>query len=192
VAGGRNDVRLFTAIELDDRVKDLLARARESLRRHDRVVRWVTRDQMHLTLVFLGEVPEARVDEVCQAVQRAAKRVAPFEIVVAGNGCFPPRGHVRVIWVGTEDQGGQLKRCQAVCADELEAIGFPRESRPFSAHLTLGRVREDTTNGALRNDVERLKVPSITQYAGSIHVIQSELTPHGARYVTVASCGLEG
>ena len=184
-------MRLFTAIELDDRVKDVLVRARESLSRHDRVVRWVTRDQMHLTLVFLGDVPDDRVDDVCRAVQRAADRLSPFDITVAGSGCFPPRGHVRVVWVGVEDQGGHLKGCHAACEDELEAIDFPRESRPFSAHLTLGRVREDATNGALRNDVEQLKVPSMTQHAGSIHVIRSELTPHGARYVTVASCGFE-
>ena len=85
-------MRLFTAIELDERVKDGLIRLQESLGRYGRVVRWVTRQQMHLTLVFLGEVPDGRVSQVAEAVQRAAGRIEPFDLTVTGSGCFPLRG----------------------------------------------------------------------------------------------------
>lgn len=184
-------MRLFTAIELDERAKDGLIRLQESLGRYGRVVRWVTREQMHLTLVFLGEVPDGRVSQVAEAVQRAAGRIEPFDLTIAGSGCFPPRGRVRVVWVGVEERSGWLLRCQSACADELESVGFPKESRPYSPHLTLGRVRDDTTNGALRNDVDRLQVERAAQHVESVRLIQSVLTPHGARYSTVAQCPLK-
>jgi 2'-5' RNA ligase len=79
-------------------VKEALLGLEQSLNRFDRMVRWVKRDQMHLTLVFLGEVRDDRVPAVCDAVKRAADRSEPFEMAVTGSGCFPPAGRVRVVW----------------------------------------------------------------------------------------------
>ena len=185
-------MRLFVAIELEGRIKDALGRAQASLAAHDRAVRWVTRDQMHLTLVFLGEVPDGRVPAVCDAVGRAASRCRPFDLAVSGSGCFPPRGAVRVVWIGTQEPTGWLQSLQASVAAELEAAGFPKEDRPFSPHLTLGRVRDDRTRGELRADVVGLSVPSVGQSVSAIRVMASELHPTGARYSTVAECALAG
>jgi 2'-5' RNA ligase len=183
---------LFVAIALDDRIKDALAGVRASLARHDRTVRWVTRDQMHLTLVFLGEVSDGRVAPVCEAVGRAAARSEPFEMTVGGGGCFPPGGGVRVVWVGVDEPSGRLSLLQGAVADELAADGFPKESRPFSPHLTLGRVRDDRTRGGLRADVGRLSVPPLVQSVLTIRVMASQLHPGGARYTGVAECALAG
>jgi 2'-5' RNA ligase len=180
-------VRLFIAIELEDRVKEALLGLQQSLGRFDRVVRWVTRDQMHLTLVFLGEVRDDRVPAVCEAVKRAADRSEPFELTFTGSGCFPPGGRVRVVWAGIEEPTGALLRCQAACAEELEAGGFPRESRPYSAHLTLGRVRDDTTRGELRDHVGRIELAPLPQSVDAVHVVQSRLAPSGAQYSKAAS-----
>lgn len=183
-------MRLFIAIDLEDRVKEALLGLQQSLGRFDRVVRWVTRHQMHLTLVFLGEVRDDRVPAVCGAVKRAADRSEPFDMTVTGSGCFPPRGRVRVVWTGIDEPTGALLRCQAACADELEAEGFPRESRPYSPHLTLGRVRDDTTRGELREHVDRVELSPLPQSVAAVHVVQSQLTPSGAQYSKVASCAL--
>ncbi len=185
-------MRLFIAVDLEERAKGVLRRLQESLSRFDRVVRWVTRDQMHLTLVFLGEVPDSKVPAVCSAVERAAGAVGPFEMTVAGSGCFPPRGRVRVVWAGIEEPTGALSRLQSACAGELEAEGYPQESRPFSPHLTLGRVKQDTSDGKLRDVVVALTVESMIQPVGALRVVQSTLTPHGARYSTVAEYPLRG
>lgn len=186
-------MRLFVAIELDGRIKDALGRAQASLAAHDRAVRWVTQDQMHLTLVFLGEVPDGRVPAVCEAVRRAAGRCRPFDLTVSGSGCFPPGGGgVRVVWVGVQETTGRLGPLQAAVAEELEAVGFPKEGRPFSPHLTLGRVREDRTRGRLRTDVGALSVSSLAQSVSAVHVVASELRPNGARHSTVAECALAG
>jgi 2'-5' RNA ligase len=183
-------VRLFVAIDLDDRVKEALLGLEQSLNRFDRVIRWVKRDQMHLTLVFLGEVRNERVPAVCDAVKRAADRSEPFDMTVTGSGCFPPAGRVRVVWAGIEEPTGALLRCQAACAEELQASGCPRESRPYSAHLTLGRVRDDTTRGELRNRVGRIELSPLPQSVDAVHVVQSRLAPSGAQYSKVASCAL--
>jgi 2'-5' RNA ligase len=185
-------MRLFVAIELDGRIKDALGRAQALLAAHDRAVRWVTRDQMHLTLAFLGEVPDGRVPVVCDAVRRAAGRCRPFDLTVSGGGCFPPGGGVRVVWVGVQEPTGRLPSLQAAVAEELDAVGFPKEGRPFSPHLTLGRVRDDRTRGGLRADVGALSVPPLGQSVSAIRVVASELHASGARYSTVAECALAG
>jgi 2'-5' RNA ligase len=172
---------------MEDRVKEALLGLEQSLNRFDRVVRWVTRDQMHLTLVFLGEVRDDRVPAVCDAVKQAADRSGPFEMTITGSGSFPPSGRVRVVWAGIEEPTGALLRCQAACAEELDACGFPRESRPYSPHLTLGRVREDTTRGELRDHVSRIDLSPLTQSVDAVHVVQSRLAPSGAQYAKVAS-----
>ncbi|MBN1512527.1 MAG: RNA 2',3'-cyclic phosphodiesterase [Phycisphaerae bacterium] len=185
-------MRLFVAIELEGRIKDALGRAQASLATHDRAVRWVTQDQMHLTLVFLGEVADGRVPAVCDAVRRAVGRCRPFDLTVSGSGCFPPGGGVRVVWVGVQEPTGRLQSLQAAVAEELEAMGFPKEDRPFSPHLTLGRVRDDRTRGELRADVDALSMAPLAQSVSAVHVVASELRSSGARYRTVAECALAG
>jgi 2'-5' RNA ligase len=185
-------MRLFVAIQLEKPVKDLILGTQQRLRQFDRVVRWVRPEQMHLTLAFLGDVDDGRVPSVCEAVEAAGKASRAFDLAVVGSGCFPPRGRVRVVWVGVDEPSGALQSCQEACATGLEAVGFPRESRPFSPHLTLGRVKDDNTGGDLRRQVERLDVARVTQSVGEIHVVQSELLRSGARYTTVGRFPLLG
>ena len=123
-------------------------------------------------------------------MQRAASGRCSFELALSGGGCFPPRGGVRVVWVGIQEPTGQLQSLQAAVADELEGAGFRKEDRPFSPHLTLGRVRDDRTGGALRADVSAVSIPALGQRVSGIRVVASELHPSGARYRTVAECAL--
>jgi 2'-5' RNA ligase len=185
-------MRLFIAIDLEEEAKRELRRLQEALKQFDRDVRWVTRDQMHLTLVFLGEVADAKLPSVSTAVEQATDKIGPFEITLAGSGCFPPAGKVRVVWAGVEESTGALAKLQAACADNLEAEGFLKDSRPFSPHLTLGRVKSDTTDGKLRAAADELTVEMVLQPVSAVRVVQSKLTPHGSRYRTVAQSALRG
>ena len=185
-------MRLFVAVELDEPVKASLRKAQRALAAFDRAVRWVTSDQMHLTLKFLGEVPDARVEEVKAAAERVAQASSAFEIAVDGCGCFPPKGKVRVVWVGLDEPSGALAACNALCETGFAELGFARECRAFSAHLTLGRVRDDRTDGKLREAVEGVRVESCRQRADALCVIRSTLTPQGARYAVVSRCPLGG
>jgi 2'-5' RNA ligase len=179
-------MRLFVAIELSAEVKAALRQAQRALAEFDRAVRWVTADQMHLTLKFLGEVADGRADEICPTTDRIAQASPAFEMLVGGCGCFPPKGLVRVVWVGLDEPSGALAACSELCEARYAEIGFAREGRPFSPHLTLGRVREDRTDGKLRQAVTAGRMPALRQPATELCVVQSTLTPQGARYTIVS------
>ena len=185
-------MRLFTAIELNDKVKAALRQVQRALSAFDRTVRWVTPEQMHLTLKFLGEVPDGRVDEISGASARIARESSPFDLVIGGCGCFPPAGRVRVAWVGMDESSGALAACNERCEAEYAEIGFARERRAFSPHLTLGRVRDDRTDGRLRDAVEALQVEPLRQGVVDLRVIRSTLTPQGAQYAVVSRHRLGG
>jgi 2'-5' RNA ligase len=175
-------MRLFVAIELSDTLRHAMTRAQRSLSSFDRVVRWVGPDQMHLTLKFLGEVADDRVGEIAAALESAASSATGFTFRAGGAGCFPPRGKARVVWIALEEETGALMACQRAVEDAWSGIGFEPEARPFAPHLTLGRVKEDSTEGQLRRAVEGLSAANVTQVVGSLALVSSELTPRGARY----------
>lgn len=185
-------MRLFTAIELNNEVKALLRQAQAALSAFDRAVRWVKSDQMHLTLKFLGEVPDTRIEEICIATERIARASSPFEIVVGDHGCFPPNGNVRVVWTGVDEPSGALAACNEQCETCYAEIGFAPERRAFSPHLTLGRVRDDRTGGKLREAVADVRIDSYRQGVSELCVVQSTLTPQGAKYAIISRHTLAG
>lgn len=184
-------MRLFVAIELNAQVKRAVAAVRDRLAEFDRAVRWVRPEQMHLTLKFLGETEDSRAADISKALAIVAEGAAPFDLVTTGAGCFPPRGKVRVVWAGLEDCDG-LRTCQEGVEAALEPLGFARESRPFSPHLTVGRVQDDRSDGQLRERVAGLKIERISQPVDSIVLMQSELRPQGARYTKLGEWRLGG
>lgn len=179
-------MRLFVAIELSDAVRTALQRVQDSLRRRCEGVRWVRMDQVHLTVKFLGEVRDDSVAQVSEAISRGAAAAAQFDMEVAACGCFPPRDTVRVIWAGVREQSGALLRCVETTEAELEAIGFERERRRFSAHLTLGRVRDDRSGSSLREAVDKAELRAVDQAVKSVVLMSSVLSPQGPTYSVVS------
>lgn len=173
-------MRLFVAVDLPDAVKNQL----EALRAPVPGARWVRRDQMHLTLFFIGETERAA--DVQAALQSV--RGAPFDLLLNGVGRFPPgsRRPPRVLWAGFTPQPALLA-LQTQVAAALTALGFPPEDRPYSPHLTLARVKaEDALPAA-----ERFLAAHAGFRAGPVRVeaftlYASDLTPRGARYTPQA------
>jgi 2'-5' RNA ligase len=183
-------VRLFVAVELDQEVRAHLGSVQSTMRGVCPGVRWVLPEQMHLTLKFLGEVADRRVAEVAAALERAAGGSRACTLTLRGCGCFPPGGAPRVVWVGVEEPTGALAECAAAVEGSLEDLGFPREQRPFSAHVTLGRVRDDAGGGALRSKVSATSAGPWTQPVERIVLMSSVLSPKGASHTPVAACTL--
>lgn len=127
-------MRLFIAIELPEHYKKALGELRTVMPG----ARWVTAEQIHLTLSFLGEVSEASVGRL--AADLAKIRAAGFELRMAGTGCFPNRHHPRVLWVGVNPEPG-LAGLAAMVRTAVLACGIAQEERPFSPHLTLARLK---------------------------------------------------
>ncbi len=178
-------MRLFVAIELNERIKAALGAVRLRLTEFERMVRWAKPDQMHLTLKFLGSCEDDRMAKIHEACDGVAKSTGPFELRLNGCGCFPSHGRVRVVWVGLDDRAGDVAACGEGCESRFAELGFAREQRDFSPHLTLGRVRDDRSDGGLRAAVAEVRVRPEHQKATELVLMQSELSPVGTQYAVM-------
>lgn len=185
-------MRLFVAIELNRDMKRSLQKTIDGLSAFGRAVRWVTEEQMHVTLKFLGEVDRGDVAAVCEACERVASNCQPFEFALESSGCFPAKGRVRVIWGGSSQTCPELLACASGCEDAFEKLDFARETRPFSTHMTIGRVRQDDTQGRLRMAVDEMVITPARQKVDSMTLFESVLSPRGARYSVVGQYPLGG
>jgi 2'-5' RNA ligase len=185
-------IRAFVAIELNRELLDRLAELQERLQRQvpPHSVRWVRPEGIHLTLQFLGDIAASRVAEISRALETASRDVGPFPFQLKGLGCFPNLRRVRVVWVGIEETTGVLQRLQKAVGHNLAALGYPPEERPFSPHLTLGRVQRS----ASLSDQQRLgevivnsQVETLGRMtADAVYLMRSDLRPTGAVYSALA------
>jgi 2'-5' RNA ligase len=150
----------------------------------------VAESNLHVTLKFLGQVEAARVESIAAALERVGARTPAFELAVRGLGAFPAPARARVVWAGLEPAA----RLAALAADvdtALATLGFARESRPFAAHVTLGRVRESRRNPSLADALAR-PAPCGRLPVSRLSLMRSELHPRGARYTELAGVLLAG
>lgn len=183
-------MRLFVAIEFSHQVKSALKKVQDALRPRCDGVRWIPVEQVHVTVKFLGEVPDSKVVDVADAMKRAVADVSPFTVEVSDCGCFPPRGRVRIVWAGMSERSGELAGCAEAVESEMEKLGFPRERRRFSPHVTIGRVREDRSDGRNRSAVEAHSFDPVEQDVSSITLMSSVLSPQGPTYTPVSTVNL--
>ena len=184
-------IRTFIAVELDQEIKDGLVSLQARLSRQvpPRSVRWVQLDGIHLTLKFLGDTPLEKVDLIEGALAQAAAEVGPFSFSVQDLGCFPNVRQPRVVWVGLQEPTGALTRLRDAVESHVAPLGFPTEKRPFSPHLTLGRVQRY----ASRSEVGKVGDVVAATVAGElgemtatvVSYIRSDLRPTGAVYTTL-------
>jgi 2'-5' RNA ligase len=179
--------RLFIAVELNDAIKHRIQEAQSLLKTIRGKVGWTKPEQMHLTLKFLGNVDEEKIPAVLEGMNRAVSEAAAFHVDIEGLGAFPSQGRINVLWVGIKPNSSlaELHKC---LEDEMSAIGFEREEREFSPHLTLGRVREAFDGLACRKLLEQHRAfPVGGQVVDRIILFSSELNPTGAVY-SIISC----
>jgi 2'-5' RNA ligase len=183
-------VRLFVALELNEAIKTAVRRLQEKLARTCDGVKWTPPEQVHLTVKFLGDVADDQVTDVADAVRRAAARSPAFTLILEGCGCFPPGGPVRILWVGAREDGGRLSACVCAVEEEMERMGFARETRPFTAHGTVGRVRDDRSRGAIRSAFAAAAFGPWTIELNTLTLMSSVLAPKGPTYAPVCRARL--
>lgn len=185
-------IRCFVAIELPEPVRAELAgiQAKFKALRMD-FLRWVEPSGIHLTLKFLGEVPQERIPELVKAVEESVRGVLPFTLQLDQVGVFPNPRQPRVLWVGVGGEVSVLKTLQGNVDVAFSMLDFPEEGREFRAHLTLARVRDDATPGqrqSLGDMVTRTRLESASRFTvGGVSLMRSQLTPRGAVYTCLAT-----
>jgi 2'-5' RNA ligase len=179
-------MRTFIAIDFSREIKDALGQAGEHLKYSGADVKWVDKDNIHLTIKFLGEVDEKKIEDVKTALDTVASHAKAFEVTVKGLGAFPKMEFPRVIWVGIDKGAKELTVLAGEIGQALAKLGFEKEPRPFSAHLTIGRVRSPKNKEALRSKMSAYKLPELLpDTINSIILYKSTLTPTGSIYIVI-------
>ncbi|MBV8551153.1 MAG: RNA 2',3'-cyclic phosphodiesterase [Acidobacteriaceae bacterium] len=147
-------MRLFTAIELSQDILLRLERLLSALR-PEALIKWSPLDNLHITTKFIGEWPEPRLNELDECLSTLDPRV-PFDVAVRDLGWFPNERSPRVLWAGVHD-GEPLQKLAHDTEEAVAKLGIARENRPFSAHLTLARIKNPVPLGRLRDKVTELQ-----------------------------------
>lgn len=180
-------IRAFIAIDLPDDVRAAIGKAQAQLRRAGVNMSWTKVENLHVTLQFLGDIEEGTVEGISARLADVAGKHSPFELSVAGAGVFPDERRPRVLWVGCEDDG-QLRSLAESVQTATQPLGFQPEHRSFSAHLTLGRVKQWKPDAALTRTLDSIKNQSFgAMRVDTIHLFQSELHPDGSIYSKLSS-----
>ena len=184
-------MRAFLGIALPKSVQESLAALQGELATSRADVKWVEPANLHLTLRFLDEISDAQCHAIEALLARIATHEEPFSLRLEGVGAFPSVDAPRVIWVGLAEGREVVARMAAAIEQEGAAIPLRREERPFSSHLTLGRVRSpkqhDALTQRLRTTMWQLPPP---WRVSKLTLYQSVLSPAGPRYTVLADIPL--
>ncbi len=162
------------------------------LRSASRDLTVVSADHLHATLKFLGDTEEGLVPEIVSAMREASAGIRPLTLAVRGTGGFPDLSRPRVLWVGIEG-ADPLARMARSLDEHLQALGFGAETRPWSPHVTLGRVRGPRGIDRVRALLQAHQDDTFAEVrVEEIRLKRSVLHPQGPEYTTVASVRLEG
>ena len=179
-------MRLFVALEAPAAVRESLASLLQTLRAVSPQIRWVRPENLHVTLKFIGEVPETKLAGVRVALA-SVRSEQPVTLDFRGLGFFPNEKHPRVFWAGIE-ASSNLKTLAAEVDGATEKLGIPRERHPFSPHLTLARFEPPRLPEKLRAAIQENAAREFgSLLTGEFHLIESKLKPSGAEYTTVES-----
>jgi RNA 2',3'-cyclic 3'-phosphodiesterase len=181
--------RTFICVDLPEALRVKAEALQRKLAGLGDKIRWMNPRNLHLTLRFLGEISRSQVETVCLAVRCAASRVEAFPIHLSGTGCFPSPRRPRAFWIGVSDASNLIRLFETIEA-ELVSAGFPREARPFSPHLTLGRVRVDRSSSRLGEALGAAKFDAPPFLVGEVVVMKSDLKSSGAVYTPIARLSL--
>lgn len=186
--------RTFIGVDIGDAVRKQAAALQKKLARAADGVKWADPAGMHVTLLFLGDVDDRELVEVCRAVKDVAAAEPPFALNVAGLGAFPNARRPKVLWAGITDGTDELRRLHAALEPGLLALGcYRREERAYTPHLTLGRVKADDGAFALAAELPKLADWDGGRAAvGEVRVYTSEPTRDGFEYAVIGRGELGG
>lgn len=185
-------MRTFVALELSDTVRRELGRLQGKLGQVGCDVKWVAPKNIHLTLKFLGDVEEAKIDDIKNVLTRISSGEKAFKISLFKLGAFPSVNRPRVLWAGIDRGCAEVEKIASLAEEGLEKIGFPKEKRPMSAHLTLGRVKSGKNKDALSAKILSLEVRPVSSEINHIALFQSTLTPKGPIYSVLHEANFTG
>ncbi|MFL5625645.1 MAG: RNA 2',3'-cyclic phosphodiesterase [Ktedonobacteraceae bacterium] len=179
--------RTFIALELDEALQHYLSGTIRQVAAELPRLSWVNPSGIHLTLAFLGELSDEQLTQASQAAASAAQNGAPFDYRLSHLGIFGSPRQPRVLWVGIEDPSGSLQSLHNALRVELVQRGFEVDTRPFSPHLTLARIKaplqaEEQQRLQRILHTRQFSSSSALHHVQQLSVMKSELARTGAKY----------
>jgi 2'-5' RNA ligase len=188
-------LRAFIAVEIPSEIHKAIESKAAPLRAalDASLVRWVPTDNIHLTLKFLGDVSPTNVEMLSQMLSVEVSQHSTFALKFGGLGAFPNPRRPRVIWIGIQAPAG-LEALQRGIEAAAATLGYPSEERPFSPHLTIGRVKQNVGSAdvqKIRTALEQTEVGALgTAQVSAVYLFKSDLKPSGAVYTQLFSAPL--
>ncbi|MCD4784941.1 MAG: RNA 2',3'-cyclic phosphodiesterase [Candidatus Eremiobacteraeota bacterium] len=180
------DLRLFIAVPIQLKLKRKFFNLVNQLKSIGANVKWVKEENFHITLKFLGDTPESRLDEVESAIRSALEGFSPARLKFGGIGAFPNFRRPSVLWIGLESGYEELSAIAGNLEDSLERLGYEREHRKFRSHLTIGRVKSQKGVSKLMEKAEFLKkFDGGNMKLTHIYLMKSDLGPSGPTYTVL-------
>ena len=186
------NIRAFLAIEPPENVLQEITRLQEKLKREiSGRLSWTRPQGQHLTLKFFGDISTEDVKNICSAVQNRIVSEQKLNLKVEKLGVFPDVRRPRVLWCGVTGDVERLSVLQKKIDNDLAAIGFPAEDRPFKAHLTLARIKDSRDMTGISEALKKHNEFTAGEFnCTELILFQSKLSPQGAIYTKLAEFAL--
>lgn len=187
-------IRSFLAFELAPHIKETLEDLLKDITPRLQEIRWVPLENIHLTVLFLGDVEESQLDPISHAIEGVARKYGQFKMRITGLGIFGGIKRPRVLWVGMDGDVERMGYFKASLEKALSKFGIKLEERPYKPHLTLGRFKEHfKETGQLQEILETFKsLGDREQIFEEVCLFKSQLTPKGSIYTKLFSFRLSG
>ncbi len=185
-------LRTFIAIDVDRTIRDRCLALQESLARSGAELKWVEAENIHLTLLFLGEVEDRTLAALCRAVAEGCASHRPFSMSVESVGCFPNPRRPRIVWVGVGSGAGEVMALHDALEPPLLELGcYRREQRAYSPHITLGRIKGEEPSDDLATALaKQAKWRGGETMVREVQVLSSELTSRGPIHTVLSRAKL--
>lgn len=179
-------IRTFIAIEIPDTFKQEVDRLIVKLKHYAPEVRWVRAANLHFTLRFLGDVDEVNIPKLSDSLNNRLNNQNTFKIKLSGLGCFPNMKRPRVIWLGAAGDMDSLKQTANQVETACRDTGFGKGDKSFSAHLTIGRIKQPRELEPLINKLNEIEFTSDDFEVERVTIFRSDLSPRGPKYTSLA------
>jgi len=176
-------IRAFIAI--DTKAFPKLIQLAQELKQTKANIKLVEPENIHITLKFLGDTDENLIEEINKIIEESVQKTKPFEIQLKNTGVFPNQNYIKVIWIGIHN-GEKIAEIAQQIDEKLVELGFEKEKRPFSPHLTIARVKSAENKDRLLNIINKYQDATFQEIKiESIKLKKSKLTPKGPIYTTI-------
>ncbi len=187
-------MRAFIAIDLPKEIKDYLSLLEAKLKQSEADVKWVAPINIHLTLKFLGDIDEKKISQIIQILEEISLKQTQFILELSSIGAFPNIKSPRIIWIGVTTGNSEVKQIVANLETRIEKIGIAKENKPFTSHVTIGRVKSNLNREKLTQSLTIITTESNNEsqfVVKKLILFKSTLTPKGPIYEAVKETSLK-